>query len=293
VGIWDAIKGALGGTSGGQGRGIDDLAARLGTTPDALRSAKVAYRTFEIAKRSGGKRRIAAPEPELKALQRTILRKLLARLPVHAAANGFERGRSIATNARPHVGKAVLLRMDLKDFFGSTTSKRVREYFLAIGWNAEAASLLERLCTKDGSLPQGAPTSPRLSNLLNVRLDARLSTLATRAGATYTRYADDLTFSLPEDDPAQVRRVIRAAKLLLGRDGYEINHRKKVRIRRAHERQEVTGLVVNVRVRLPRRTRRLLRAARARAAQGGQPTLTKEQLAGWSALERMLELQGK
>src|SRR5262249_44280484 len=152
----------------------------------------------------------------LKTIQRRILRRLLGRLRCHPAATGFERGRSIVTNARAHVGKAVVVQMDLKDFFTSTTTRRVRKYFRKTGWNREAADLLIRLCTHQGGLPQGAPTSPRLSNLVNYRLDARLARLAGRRrlydprtgqrigsreiGAKYTRYADDLTFSFQSDD---------------------------------------------------------------------------------------------
>src|SRR5262249_42451022 len=155
----------------GKGHGIQELARRLGMSLEELRAVSPSYREFSLPKRSGGTRRILAPVDELKAVQRRILRRLLSRLKCHPAVNGFERGRSIVTNARPHVRKAVVLQMDLKDFFPSTGVRRVRAYFRKIGWNREAANLLVRLCTYEGGLPQGAPTSPRLSNLVNYRLD--------------------------------------------------------------------------------------------------------------------------
>src|SRR5262249_31741579 len=147
--------------------GVPELARRLGMTEDEVRAVKLAYREFTIPKRGDGLRRIRAPEPPLKQIQRRILRRLLGRLRCHPAAMGFERGRSIVTNALPHRGNAVVLRMDLNEFFESTTAERVQTYFAEIGWDEEASRLLTDLCTNNGALPQGAPTSPKLSNLVN------------------------------------------------------------------------------------------------------------------------------
>src|SRR5205085_11855805 len=121
---------------------------------DVLRAFKPAYREFTIPKRSGDWRVIAAPEPDLKKLQRTILYRLLSRLPCHAAATGFRRKHSTVMNALPHVGKAVVVRMDIKRFFEATLEDRVESYFQAIGWNREASQLITRLCTYQGGLPQ-------------------------------------------------------------------------------------------------------------------------------------------
>lgn len=281
---------------GGGGGGtltVDELARRLGTPVEALRAVRPAYREFDVPKRSGGARRLAAPEPALKTLQCRILRRALGRLKAHPAANGFERGRSIVTNALPHVGKAVVVRMDLKDFFPATAAKRVGAYFRKVGWNAEAADLLVRLCTHRGGLPQGAPTSPRLSNLVNGRMDARLAALAKVFRAAYTRYADDMTFSFAEDDPRAIHAVVRMTKRIMDDEGYELHLREKLQIRRRHEQQRVTGLVVNARPNLPRRTRRWLRAAAYRAGGGGdkEPTLTPAQLVGWRSLQYMIGKQ--
>jgi RNA-directed DNA polymerase len=175
---------------------VSDLARRLGVAEEDLKSARPTYQEFSVPKRSGGKRTIASPEPALKILQRRILRRVLARLRCHPAATGFEKRYSIAINALAHVHKAVVVRMDIRDFFGSTKANRVQKYFQRIGWDKETAGLLTTICTYRGALPQGAPTSPRLSNLLCGRLDARLTALAKRYGATYSRYADDMTFFL-------------------------------------------------------------------------------------------------
>lgn len=291
----------------GRGYGVEELARRLGLSVDELHAVRPGYREFLIPKRSGGTRRILAPEKDLKDLQRRILRRLLGRLRTHPAATGFERGRSIVSNARPHVACAVVVRMDVKDFFPSTRADRVHGYFRRIGWNREAARLLTELCTHDGGLPQGAPTSPRLSNMVNFRLDARLTTLAARIrlrdprtglrrrayglNGLYTRYADDITFSFPVDDPGAIRAVIRITRIILAREGYELHLHKKLQIRRRHDRQQVTGLVVNARINLPRSTRRWLRAVEHRLAHGGKATLTPAQLAGWRALQQMIALQ--
>ncbi|HKB05027.1 MAG TPA: reverse transcriptase family protein [Gemmataceae bacterium] len=305
MGLWGLIQWLI----RGRGHGVEELARRLGMSVADLRAVRPAYREFTIPKRSGGTRRILAPDDQLKALQRLILKRLLARLRSHPAATGFEKGQSIVTNARAHVGQAVVVRMDLKDFFPATRAKKVRKYFRGVGWDRPAAKLLTHLCTFEGGLPQGAPTSPRLSNLVNFRLDARLAGLATRrrvynprtaghleerpVGATYTRYADDLTFSFPTDDRKLIRYVVRMTKHIVASEGYELHLHRKLRVLRRHTRQQVTGLVVNDWVNLPRATRRWLRAVEHRLATGRAATLTPAQLAGWRALRAMVEAQSE
>lgn len=290
----------------GRGYGVDELAARLQLARQQLEQVEPRYREFFVAKRTGGQRRILAPEPQLKQLQRLILYRLLARLKVHAAATGFEPGRSIVHNAQAHCGRQIVLRWDVKDFFAATSSRRVYRHFRRIGWNRAAANLLVRLCTQDGGLPQGAPTSPRLSNLVNYRLDARLSARVARMGGVYTRYADDITVSFAEDQ--SVRHVDRCVREVVESEGYRLHRHKKSSIRRRHQCQLVTGLVVNDRVNLPRSTRRWLRAVehRLRQAQRGiaaqspldgtarrEPTLTPAQLEGWRGLEAMIARQSR
>jgi RNA-directed DNA polymerase len=274
------------------GRTVEELAARLGVDPARLRAIKPGYHEFTIPKRSGGTRKLSAPDPELKALQRLILHRLLRRLKAHPAAMGFERGRSIVTNACVHAGRPVIVKMDIKDFFTATSEKKVQAYFAAIGWNKEAAKLLAGLCCHRGCLPQGAPTSPRLSNLINRKLDTRLEALASKMGASYTRYADDLTFSFARDERKPIHELIGLTRVILEEHGYELHLHKKLQIRRQYEQQRVTGLVVNAGVALPRKVRRWLRAVEHRASKGGQPTLTSEQLQGWRALRSMIAQQG-
>lgn len=297
------------------GRTMAQLAPRLGLSDDRLNAVPITYHTFQIPKRSGGLRTICAPSEELKQIQRTILHRLLKRLPSHPAATGFEEGRSIASNASVHVGSEVILRMDIQNFFESIRADRVRSFFYGIGWGQEVADLLIRLCTYNSSLPQGAPTSPRLSNLVNYELDARLDGWARRIGAVYTRYADDITFSFhnlnqmsPFQKAAQnpktlekvpqtvqdrefINATIHITKKVLSEYGYKIHTKKKLNIRRRHQQQKVTGLVVNDRLALPRRTRKWLRAVEHHLQNGKPASLTPDQFAGWQALRSMIQKQ--
>lgn len=276
----------------GWGLSVARLAQRLDLPVDELREFVPDYRSAFIPKRSGGTRRLRIPDRRTLDLQRRLLRRIFGRLKAHPAATGFERSRSIVDNARPHVRQAVVIKLDVEDFFTNTTADRLRRYFQRIGWNAEAAELLTRLTTDENGLPQGAPTSPRLSNLVNYILDVRLTRLARRWKGQYTRYADDITFSFPKDYPRHVRGVIQKAGRILKGLGYRLNH-GKVRILRAHQRQTVTGLVVNDRVRISRRQRRLLRAVEHHLRTGRDATLNASQLEGWQAFIRMVDGVGE
>lgn len=286
------FRGIFGGGRG-EGRDIEELARRLDMSADELRRVKPAYREVLVPKRRGGTRRLLVPAPELKALQRRIYRRLLRRLKAHPSATGFEPGYGIVSNAAFHAGQAVVVCLDVKDFFPSTSARRVEAYFRAIGWNKEAARLLTSLCTHEKGLPQGAPTSPRLSNLVNAPLDAYLSAAAAKRGARYTRYADDITFSTETDDSKAVHELVFLTKRGLKRFGYTLHEGKKLRIRRRHQRQTVTGLVVNKRPQLPREIRRWLRAVDHRRTTGKPASLSDAQRRGWQAYASMIERQAK
>ncbi len=269
---------------------VEELAKRLGVTEDQLRSTNLDYKETFVRKRSGGNRRLLIPADDLKSLQRRILRRLLARLKTHPATTGFEPGKSIVDNAKLHVGMEVILKMDIVDFFPSTTADTVRKYFRSIGWCREAAELLTRLTTYEGGLPQGAPSSPRLSNLVNYRLDARIAGYVATQGATYSRYADDITIGFSIDFPSGIRSAATTVRTIIKDCDYRPNGRKQ-KILRQHQQQKVTGLVVNDRVNVPRHIRRKLRAVERRLNTGQRATMTREQLDGWKALLAMVEKQ--
>ena len=246
-----------------------DLANAIGITTQGLawltyhRGAATVdhYSRFTIPKRSGGTRVISSPKRHLRIAQTWILTTLLNKIAVHEAAMAFRPGRSILDNARQHTGKAVVIRLDLKDFFPSVQIRRVRGLFASFGYNEGVASLLALLTTEsprvaatlDGekrfialgarSLPQGACTSPALTNILCRRLDARLTGLAAAFGFTYTRYADDLVFSHPEGE-APVGPLLGLTRTVVTAEGYVVNE-EKTRVMRPQHRQAVTGVVVN------------------------------------------------
>jgi RNA-directed DNA polymerase len=210
---------------------------------DAIRlGTRFHYRPFKIAKANGSERRLLAPSPALKRLQRALLDNYLSRLPVHPCATAFFPGASTVRNARPHASRRLIATVDLRDFFESTRASRVRRCFLDQGFRDESLRLLMRLCVFRDGLPQGAPTSPCLSNLVNVRLDERLARLAGQAGAIYTRYGDDLTFSwsldlMPSSFTCAVEDALESA-------GYEVQPLKGWRVTPISDRPLVTGLVL-------------------------------------------------
>ena len=259
------------------------------------------YVRYVVPKRSGGERVILAPKRELKALQRRVLDGIVARVPVASAAHGFVRGRSIVTNARQHSGKRVVLKLDLKDFFPSITFPRVRGLFLALGYGYGVASALALLCTEyereaferdetcyyisigPRHLVQGAPTSPALANLAAWRLDRRMSGLAARRGYSYTRYADDLTFSGDDGGAgAQVQGLRQVAQRIVADEHFTVNT-AKTRVARRSARQVVTGLVVNDGVATPRQLRRRLRAMLHNAERTGLEAQNRDGRANFRA----------
>ncbi|KMO35683.1 DNA polymerase [Methylobacterium variabile] len=235
------------------------------------------YQRFTIPKKTGGERLISAPMPRLKRAQYWVLDAILAKVPVHEAAHGFVPGRSILTNAGAHVGRDVVVNLDLENFFPTLTFRRVKGKFRGLGYPESVATVLALLCTEpdvdelelDGErlfaargprrLPQGAPTSPMLTNLVCTRLDRRLAALAASLGFTYTRYADDMTFSASGEGAAKVSVLLRGVGTVVAAEGFTL-HPDKTRVMRRGRRQEVTGLTVNERVAVPRDTLRRFRA---------------------------------
>lgn len=268
------------------------LAACLEVTKSELRQIPVHYRTFVTKKRTKGHRRISIPNPALKRIQRRIHARFLRRCRCHQAVHGFVTGRSIVSNASVHVGRSVVMRIDIKEFFPSTSKSRVHNYFLGSGWDAEAANLLCKLCTLDDGLPQGAPTSPSLSNLVNYRMDARIEGLCKKHNVAYTRYADDVTLSLPADNADLISTLLLHVGLIFRDCGYAPNV-WKTRVMRRHQQQNVTGLVVNDFVQLPRKTRRWLRAVKHHMDTDRCATIERSQYEGWAALQKMIVNQSR
>ena len=273
----------------------DDLARLLGMDGDRLTQfageAERLYDRFPLKTRRRRPRWIEAPKPFLKLVQRRLLDRLLYEVPPHCAAHGFYPELSIVTNAQTHVHSDWVISFDLKDFFPTTDVEKVRQvlnkYYALEG---DTLVTILRLTCRGESLPQGAPTSPHLANLAFFKGDELLSELAKEHALSYTRYADDMTFSgngLPDGFEDLVEQIVR-------RTGYRLAGEKTKRMGR-HQCQKVTGLVVNEGVRLPRNQRRRLRAIRrdieargieSALARGGFDSFCE--LKGHLAFERMV-----
>jgi retron-type reverse transcriptase len=238
------------------------------------------YRYRWVARRSGLSRLLEAPKARLKEIQRWLLHEILDQVPPHDAAHGFTRGRSVLTHAARHLGQPAVLRLDLRDFFASVTAGRVYGIFRTLGYAPSVAHVLTGLCTNTiptavwnglgppaqaslaqprfwlgrrlatPHLPQGAPTSPALANLAAFGLDRRLSGLAASSRLRYSRYADDLTFSgaLPRRRSGSFVELVAR---ISADEGFRL-HPGKSSLRRASQRQLVTGVVINATPNIPR-----------------------------------------
>lgn len=231
------------------------------------------YKTFEISKKSGGIRQISTPVTALKIIQRKLNQVLQAVYEIKPSVHGFVLGKNIVTNAQSHAKKRYVFNIDLKDFFPSVNFGRVRGMFMATPYelNPEVATVLAQICCHNNQLPQGAPTSPIITNMICAKMDSQLQRLAKECKATYTRYADDITFSttLPKfpsnlayttnDDDEEKLNVGDALLTIINENGFEINE-KKVRLQIKGNHQEVTGLTTNI---FPNVDRNYVRQVRA------------------------------
>jgi retron-type reverse transcriptase len=260
-----------------------ELATWLGQSPEQLdwladerrghaRAARPPlqhYRYVFAGKRAGAPRLIEAPKPRLKAIQRRILREILSAVPVHSRTHGFVAGRSCLTGAQVHASEAVVATFDLTQFFPSIGLPRIHGIFRTLGYPWAVARRFAGLCTtvtpagvfrglpepqrpdlavqalyRVPHLPQGAPTSPALANLLAWTLDRRLHGLARTVEANYTRYADDLAFSGGADFARGLDRFRNQVETIVNEEGFLLNA-AKTRIMPRATRQRVTGIVVN------------------------------------------------
>lgn len=231
------------------------LAVPRGQLFSLARDPKPHYRLHTLRKKNGGTRTIHAPAPDLKYTQRQIAKRLLAHMPVSPFATAYTAGKSLRDNAAPHVGHRYLLKMDITDFFGSITHFQViSAAFNSRLYPPQVGAMLAALCCRDGVLPQGAPTSPALSNIVMKSFDDVLGHWCAQKGITYTRYCDDLTFSA--DVPLYA--VYLKATDMLCRRGFAVNESKTVFVTNASA-QRVTGLTVNEKVAIPREYKQRLR----------------------------------
>ncbi len=214
------------------------------------------YRTFTIPKRNGSLRFIQSPLPLLQYIQRYILDGILSKIITHNNAFGFVKHKSIVDNVKPHLNSHTLLKLDIDNFFPSIKIKRVISIFQRLGYSNRISFLLAKFCCYDDSLPQGAPTSPYLSNIIAKRLDSRLYNLAKEHHLKYSRYADDMTFS---GNHISKNFIDFAYKILID-EGFTPNYTKsKLIVGRG--RKIITGLSIsNKKITIPRNKKRELRS---------------------------------
>lgn len=225
--------------------GVDEaVIVRIAQTPETF------YRNFEIPKRLGGTRTISVPSPTALTIQRWVLTEILSKLDIHSRSFGFVPKRSVVDNAREHLGQKVHLKLDLKDFFPSIKFNRVMKVFLSAGYPVSIAYFLARICCVNKSLPQGAATSPTLSNLVAKRLDIGLAAYSSERDLTYTRYADDLTFSGDKISSTEISQI----SYIINQQGFYLNE-KKTLLLGEKSKKIVTGVsITSGKLALPRRT---------------------------------------
>lgn len=221
---------------------IDELmsdAEKSSALRSILGAPHLFYRKFEIPKRRGGMRSISSPYPELAYFQSLIKSTFLSSLKLPACVYAYAPGRGSISNARLHVGAKELLKMDIKDFFPSISRQMVYEAFQILGCDAQECWVFSKICTLENGLPQGACTSPDISNLVFIRMDLRLQGLARLWGLTYSRYADDMVFSgnsIPRNLPEIVGRII-------GEKGFSLNS-DKTQLKVGRGKRVVTGVSI-------------------------------------------------
>jgi len=225
---------------------IEDLAKHARLSIEKIRYLSVRtefiYLTYELPKTNGKTREIAQPSRELKAIQSWILRNILDKLSPSIYSKGFEKGTSILDNAFPHIGSTFVLTIDLENFFPTVKASKVFTLFKSVGYNKEMCVLLTNLCVFKGGLPQGAPTSPKLSNLICDKLDSRINGYAGPKGIVYTRYADDITLSA--NNIQKLQKAKDFIGTIISDENFKIN-KSKTKLCGTKRQKIITGLVLS------------------------------------------------
>lgn len=236
------------------------LSVLVGYKKEYLKKAalhtKYFYRDFEILKKNGKKRLLSEPLPSLKEIQLWILKNILYKRAVSPFAKAYKPNVSLIENLKFHKNQPKVFTLDLENFFPSIAIESVEKVFFSLGYTKAISDLLSKLCTRDGTLPQGAPTSPYLSNLIFEDADLAISQYCIKQKIRYTRYADDLSFSGEFDENELLDEVNEAVSKM----NLKINT-SKTKLMTANQRQTVTGIVVNEKVQVVFHKRNELRQA--------------------------------
>ena len=274
---------------------VQALATAMGLSVGKLRwfsfNRKVAttshYKRFEIPKNNGSVRIISAPMYLLKQAQHWVLEHILYKQKIEEEAHGFVPQKSILTNAEIHIGQTLVINLDMKNFFPTVDYRRIKGMFVSMGYSEQIATVLGLLCSEpesdiveiDGTtyyvqtgkrtLPQGAPTSPVITNIICRRLDRRMAGVVAKLGFRYSRYADDMTFSAEESEGQdKIGQLLWQVTQIVEEEGFQL-HPDKLQIMRKGARREVTGIVVNEKPNICRRKLKQFRAVLYQIEQNG------------------------
>lgn len=259
--------------------GVTAIASCIGISPRLItamvKSPKRYYRTFNLQKKSGGFRPILAPRKFIKIIQYWLKDHILNRLKIHSSCYSYRGGVSIKDNAINHVKKKFVANIDISDYFGSINKKMIKDCFYKNNIPEHIINTISGIVTYNDVLPQGAPTSPIISNAILFEFDEEMSFHALILDSTYTRYSDDISISSDKKESIEILISIAEAKLLLA--GFTLNKEKK-RIASDNSRQVVTGILVNESIRPTRSYRKKVRSAFDHALKeqdGSQLTINK------------------
>jgi RNA-directed DNA polymerase len=252
----------------------------------ALANTPYYYRTFQINKSNGSKRTIQEPLPGLKEIQLWVLKNILEKIPISRFAKAYRKNIQLRENVRFHTNQPLVLTLDIRDFFGTITRKQVEVVFRSVGYSSSIAKALSKLCSLHDRLPQGAPTSPYLSNVVFRELDQEISSYCCKHNIRYTRYADDMAFS-GDFEPFDVIRQVESG---IQQAGFRL-HTQKTKIMKPHQRQVVTGVVVNRKSQVSNEYRKQIRQSMYYIRKYGLESHAK--MVGMKTPDLLAKLKGK
>ena len=282
------------------------------------------YRKVNIKKKTGGYRELQIPNDELKQVQKKLAEFISSQFKndISPFCHSYRNNRGIISNSLPHLGCKVLVKLDVKDYFQNITFEQVkRELDLGIESiqfhpqsnfirhnvsephskissylaSEEAQETLKKLVYSEHGLPQGAPTSPVISNLVLSNFDREVYALVTSLNGAYTRYSDDITISFKEDSSQKVSQVIKFVEGKLAENGFKLNKKKgKINVLRPHQAQRICGVTINSgKPTISRKQRRLIRAAEHNAKQGKPTTFSEDQIKGHLSFQTYVKEHGE
>lgn len=299
------------------------LTSLTGVPKEKILSTSRAYNYVEIPKKTGGFRTLSIPNDDLKDIQSKIATFFDNSFEndIHHCCHAYRKKRSIFTNSVPHLGCEVLVKLDIKNYFGSVTREQVKKAIYlgnrSIDYNPNSSEINQYLkqskitipdyldddsvsdnfidiLVNDQGLPQGAPTSPILANLLLKDFDQEVFLVAKSMNAKYTRYSDDLTISFKEDDSQKIAQIIKFIDRKIRDYGYRVNKKKeKIQVLRKHQAQRICGVTINSgKPTISRKQRKLVRAAQHNMSMGKKISFTENQLQGHIAYQKHIQTRG-